>query len=144
MSSFLVCFLLFIFIIILSILITYKDYREKQNKNTESFNVRFSDYKVPNPGYCKAPITKKDFAGGKYDTYCWSNMGDEDCGLVNNNGYNCGKNLVSNQILPCVYKYGEWKDDASCFSTAYDRVGKFKEPYMIQVDADNLIGLGPI
>jgi predicted metal-binding protein len=110
----------------------------------ESFTVEFSDYKVPNPGYCKPAINNKDFASGKYDSYCWDKMGDEDCGLLNRNGYNCGKDLKTGKNMECIYTTGTCRDDPGCFSTCYDRVGKFNEPYMIPVEYDNLIGLGAL
>ena len=103
--------------------------------------VAFRDYKVPNFGYCKPPITEKQFKNGKFDTYCWSQMGYEDCEMLNSNGYNCGRNLETGEVLPCVYKYGKCKEDPICFSSCYPQFGKCKEPYMIQVKSNNLIGL---
>jgi uncharacterized protein YxeA len=137
MHTILACFLLFIFIVILSVFIVRRDVAAEN----ESFTVKFSDYKVPNPGYCKPEINNQDFASGAYNSYCWDKMGDEDCGLLNRNGYNCGKNLKNGKNMDCIYTTGTCRDDPSCFSTCYDRVGKFNEPYMIQVESDNLIGL---
>jgi len=137
MHTLLVCFLLFIFIVILSVFIVKRDAKEH-----ESFTVKFSDYKVPNPGYCKPPIDDRGCASGAYDSYCWDKMGDEDCGLLNRNGYNCGRDLKTGTNMECTYTTGTCRDDPSCFSTCYDRVGKFNEPYMIRVESDNLIGLG--
>jgi len=105
--------------------------------------VVFNDYKVPNPGYCKSPIPDKLFKEGRWDTYCWGEMGQEDCELLNNNGYNCGRDLKTGEILPCVYKYGKCKDDVQCYSSCYDMVGLAKGPYMIKVESNNLIGLNP-
>lgn len=105
--------------------------------------VAFKDYKVPNFGYCKAPINESQFKEGKYDTYCWNQMGYEDCEMLNSQGYNCGKNLETGETLPCVYKYGKCKDDPQCFSSCYDQVGACKGPYMIPVKSNNLIGFGP-
>lgn len=146
MHTILTCFLLFIFIFILSIFIVRRDVSQKKQAiaELESFTVKFSDYKVPNPGYCKPPINDREFASGKYDSYCWEKMGDEDCGLLNKNGYNCGHDLKMGKNIPCMYTTGNCKDDPTCFSTCYDRFGKFNDPYMIQVESDNLIGLGPV
>lgn len=138
MHTLLACFLLFIFIIILSFFIVRRDAAAE----LESFTVKFSDYDVPNPGYCKPPIDDRGFASGAYNSYCWDKMGDEDCGLLNKNGYNCGRDLKTGKNMECVYTTGKCRDDPSCFSTCYDRVGKFNEPYMIRVESDNLIGLG--
>lgn len=139
MHTLLSCFLLFIFVIVLSVFIVRRDVKE-----LESFTVKFSDYKVPNPGYCKPPIDDRGFASGAYNSYCWDKMGDEDCGLLNKNGYNCGRDLKTGKNMDCIYTNGNCRDDPSCFSTCYDRVGKFNEPYMIQVDSDNLIGLAAV
>ena len=136
MHTILACCLLFIFIVVLSIFIVRRDIKEM-----ESFTVKFSDYKVPNPGYCKPPINNQDFASGAYNSYCWDTMGGEDCGLLNRNGYNCGRDLKTGKNMECIHTTGTCRDDPSCFSTCYDRVGKFNEPYMIQVESDNLIGL---
>jgi len=140
MHTILACFLLFIFIVVLSVFIVRRDVAVEM----ESFTVRFSDYKVPNPGYCKPAINNRDFASGAYNSYCWDKMGDEDCGLLNRNGYNCGKDLKTGKNMDCIYTTGNCRDDSSCFSTCYDRVGKFNEPYMIPVKSDNLIGLQAI
>jgi hypothetical protein len=137
MHTILACFLLFIFIVVLSIFIVRRDVAGEN----ESFTVKFRDYKVPNPGYCKPAINNQDFASGAYNSYCWDKMGDEDCGLLNRNGYNCGQDLKNGKNMDCIYTTGTCRDDPSCFSTCYDRVGKFNEPYMIQVESDNLIGL---
>lgn len=139
MHTLLSCFLLFIFVIILSVFIVRRDVKE-----LESFTVKFSDYKVPNPGYCKPPINNRDFASGAYNSYCWDTMGGEDCGLLNRNGYNCGHDLKTGKNMECAHNTGNCRDDPSCFSTCYDRVGKFNEPYMIPVEYDKLIGLGAI
>lgn len=136
MHTLLTCFLLFIFVVVLSVFIVRRDVKEM-----ESFTVKFSDYKVPNPGYCKPPINNRDFASGTYNSYCWDTMGGEDCGLLNRNGYNCGRDLKTGKNMECIHTTGTCRDDPSCFSTCYDRVGKFNEPYMIQVESDNLIGL---
>lgn len=105
--------------------------------------VAFKDYKVPNFGYCKSPINNKQYKEGKYDTYCWGQMGYEDCEMLNANGFNCGKNLQTGEVLPCTYKYGHCKDDPQCFSSCYDQVGPCRGPYMIPVKSNNLIGLEP-
>ena len=139
MHTLLSCFLLFIFIIVFSVFIVRRDVKEM-----ESFTVKFSDYKVPNPGYCKPPINNRDFASGAYNSYCWDTMGGEDCGLLNRNGYNCGKDLKTGKNMDCIHTTGNCRDDPSCFSTCYDRVGKFNEPYMIPVESDNLIGLAAL
>jgi len=139
MHTLLSCFLLFIFIIVLSVFIVRRDVKEM-----ESFTVKFSDYKVPNPGYCKPAINNQDFASGAYNSYCWDTMGGEDCGLLNKNGYNCGKDLKTGKNMDCIHTTGNCRDDPSCFSTCYDRVGKFNEPYMIPVESDNLIGLAAL
>ena len=139
MHTILACCLLCIFVVILSFFIVRRDVAEM-----ESFTMKFSDYKVPNPGYCKPPITNRDFASGAYNSYCWDTMGGEDCGLLNRNGYNCGKDLKTGKNMECMHTTGNCRDDPSCFSTCYDRVGKFNEPYMIRVDSDNLIGLGAV
>ena len=136
MHTLLTCFFLFIFVVVLSVFIVRRDVKEM-----ESFTVKFSDYKVPNPGYCKPPINNLDFASGTYNSYCWDTMGGEDCGLLNRNGYNCGRDLKTGKNMECIHTTGTCRDDPSCFSTCYDRVGKFNEPYMIQVESDNLIGL---
>ena len=136
MHTLLTCFFLFIFVVVLSVFIVRRDVKE-----IESFTVKFSDYKVPNPGYCKPPINNRDFASGTYNSYCWDTMGGEDCGLLNRNGYNCGRDLKTGKNMECIHTTGTCRDDPSCFSTCYDRVGKFNEPYMIQVESDNLIGL---
>jgi hypothetical protein len=136
MHTLLTCFFLFIFVVVLSVFIVRRDVKEM-----ESFTVKFSDYKVPNPGYCKPPINNRDFASGTYNSYCWDTMGGEDCGLLNRNGYNCGRDLKTGKNMECIHTTGTCRDDPSCFSTCYDRVGKFNEPYMIQVESDNLIGL---
>jgi len=124
--------ILFIFILIL-----WSCYYLQENL------VAFRDYKVPNFGYCKPPLTFQQFKKGKYDTYCWGQMGYEDCEMLNSNGYNCGKNLETGEILPCTYKYGKCKDDPQCFSSCYQQVGICKGPYMIKVESNNLIGLEP-
>ena len=139
MHTLLSCFLLFIFVIVLSVFIVRRDVKE-----LESFTVKFSDYKVPNPGYCKPPIDDRGFASGAYNSYCWDKMGDEDCGLLNKNGYNCGRDLKTGKNMDCMYTTGNCRDDPSCFSTCYDRFGKFNDPYMIRVESDNLIGLGAV
>lgn len=146
MHTILACFLLFIFIIILSFFIVNRDTHEKNRAldELESFTVKFSDYKPPNPGYCKPSINNREFASGKYDSYCWQKMGDEDCELLNNNGYNCGHDLKTGKNIPCMYTTGNCRDDPTCFSTCYDQVGKFNEPYMIPVESDKLIGLGSV
>jgi hypothetical protein len=136
MHNLLACCLLFIFITILSVFIVRRD-----NAKIESYTVKFSDYKVPNPGYCKPPINNQDFASGEYNSYCWDKMGNEDCGLLNRNGYNCGLDLKTGKNLDCIYTTGNCKNDPSCFSSCYDKVIKFDKPYMIPVDSDNLIGL---
>lgn len=146
MHTILACFLLFIFIVVLSAFIVRRDTNEKNRAlaELELFTVKFRDYKVPNPGYCKPAINNRDFASGAYNSYCWDKMGDEDCGLLNRNGYNCGKDLKTGKNMECIYTTGTCRNDPSCFSTCYDRVGKFNDPYMIQVESDNLIGLQAI
>jgi hypothetical protein len=117
---------------------------KKENTDIESFTIEFRDYKVPNTGYCKPLIDNRDFKSGAYDSYCWNKMGNEDCGLLNRNGYNCGKDLKTGKNLECIYTTGNCKDDPRCFSSCYDTVGKFNDPYMIPVESDNLIGLAAV
>ena len=110
--------------------------------NIEKFSVDFNDYKVPYSGYCKADITDEQFKTGKYNTFCWGNTGNEGCNMLNDQGYNCGNNVETGEILPCKYFYGKkCKDDIQCHSSCYDNVGACVQPYMIKVESDNLIGL---
>jgi hypothetical protein len=140
MHNLLVCFLLFIFIIILSVFIVRRDVVAEM----ESFTIKFRDYKVPNPGYCKPPINDAQFKSGKYNSYCWNKMSNEDCGLLNRNGYNCGTDIRTGKSMNCVYTTGDCKNDPNCFSSCYDNFKKFNSPYMIEVESDNLIGLAAV
>lgn len=110
----------------------------------EKFTVPFKDYKEPYFGFCYPAITAKQFATGKYDTFCWSNYAYDDCQKLNTLGYNCGRNLETGELLPCTHGLGTCKDVPQCFSTCYDQVSPWKQPYMIQVTRNDLIGLGTI
>ena len=107
----------------------------------ENFSASFVPYQDPYFGYCTADLTKDQWKSGNFTNHCWNNYAYEDCELLNQNNYNCGFNLKTGEKLKCVHKLGKCKEDNMCFSTCYQQVGEGKEPYMIQVTRDNLIGL---
>lgn len=107
----------------------------------EKFTVDFIPYKDPYFGFCYPALSKEQWASGNYSSHCWNNFALEDCQLLNQNGYNCGFNLKTGEKLECHHNTGKCKDEPQCFSTCYEQIGKCKEPYMIQVKSDNLIGL---
>ena len=109
--------------------------------NNEHFTVDFIPYEDPYFGFCSPKLSKKQFASGKYTTHCWNNYAYEDCELLNQNGYNCGFNIETGEKLSCKHNTGKCKDEPQCFSTCFQQVGPCKEPYMIQVERNNLIGL---
>ena len=51
-------------------------------------------------------------------------------------------NIETGEKLKCKHNVGKCKDEPQCFSTCFQQVGNCKGPYMIQVERNNLIGLG--
>jgi len=110
--------------------------------NNENFTVDFIPYANPYFGFCYPKLTAEQWKSGNFDTHCWNNFAYEDCELLNQNGYNCGFDLKTGKKLKCHHNTGKCKDEPQCFSSCYQQVGRCKEPYMIPVTRDDLIGLG--
>ena len=111
-------------------------------KNIEKFTVDFIPYQNPYFGFCYPGLSKDEWKSGNFQTHCWNNFAYEDCELLNQNGYNCGYNLKTGEKLKCVHNTATCKEEPQCHSSCFQQVGPCKEPYMIQVKSDNLIGLG--
>ncbi len=123
-----------IFIILLLLFILF-------SKSFEKFTVDFIPYKDPYFGFCYPGLSKEQWESGNFQTRCWNNFSYEDCELLNQNGYNCGYDLKTGKKLKCVHNINKCKDESQCFSTCFNEVGPCKGPYMIEVKANNLIGL---
>lgn len=108
--------------------------------NIEKFStIDFTANKDPYFGFCSPNLPKKLFQSGNFVTQCWNNMALEDCQLLNKTGKNCGYNTLTGESLPCHHHLGSCKKKPQCFSTCYQQVDPSKQPYMIDVEYNNLI-----
>lgn len=112
-------------------------------KQSEKFTVPFKPYQEPYWGYCYPNLSDQEFATGNYQTQCWSNFAYDDCQKLMANGFNCGRNIKTGETIPCLHSEGKCKERSQCFSTCFENVDIWKQPYMIKVTRQDLIALSP-